>query len=276
MLAKVRRSLAYRASKLLLLGTLTLANYAAYRTLWRDHRAESVEITDNSITEAIKKADGDDLQDKLEDVINEVILFQEEEPNDKFKAALSGFLDKKGLWARDMELSLEDKIYLAQNFSSTLSYNTKANIVDNASSAENIDEFMIKSLQSIYEFTKLNVMRPDELVEYNDVVCLQYAKVFAAALHEINKSSSNPEDITIATMVFVPNYEEDYGVFFDSALKVVNSLIFSEWRSAVPHAISLVATGEKTYFVEPQSSVFRSHATIEVNKEYKTLIPSSP
>ncbi len=268
MLAKGFRR-AYRALSLFVLGSLACHNYLAYRTLWRDYRTEQVSITSESnLSDVVRTAEGDNIKERITEVINEKILFHYSAQNDTLRMQLLDFLSNDNEQVYGEKLSLEEKVRLALKFSTSLQYNYKANFLYYAAQSKNPLEFPKKSIESIVEFTRLGLMTPEDLVDYKQVVCLQYAEVFAHALHEINAVSKNPEELTVGTIVFVPNVKSDYGAFYNIALSFVNHTLFSEWRASEPHAINIVAAKDKIYIVDPQLKSVEQKETLEINREY--------
>jgi len=63
----------------------------------------------------------------------------------------------------------------------------------------------------------------------------------------------------------------------NSALYAINSVLFSELSTTVPHAINLVATEEKLYFLEPRLNSLKAYDRLDINDEYAVSVinPSS-
>jgi len=263
-----------------LLGVLIPANIAGYRTVWRDYHTQEVPVDEGTnLLDAIKSAPGDSLEEKVHEVIYEMIDFDEEEVGDKFRDRLFGYLSECGSDIKGSRLALEDKINYAQKFSSALEYNYNANFIDSIAYPDR--EGNPDALGSIAEYIKINNMSSEEIVEYHDVVCGQYSQVFAAALHAINSSSANPEEILVGQLYYVPNYDLSYGPVLDIVVSSLNALGFSEWRSSLAHAKNIVVTDGKLYLIEPQervdlcsydSPVSFSYTALDIDSKYADKI----
>ncbi|MFH1064539.1 MAG: hypothetical protein V1729_05640 [Candidatus Woesearchaeota archaeon] len=269
MLAKGKKSTLYRTCSLLLLGALASVNYVIYSTHWRQYRTEPVTMgKDHGLASVVGTAEGDSIKEKLSSVVNEKIWFREDYSSDTFRAGLFVTLAGKGKTVMGQELTLEEKINLAQEFSSELKYNGTANFISHVSDSEGIVDAIKRSVESVNEFVKINIMDSEEVVRYKNVICLQYATVFADALYEIDKASTNPVNPVIGTIIYAPNSKENHGNFFDTALSIVNSTLFSEWISSVPHAINIIATDEAIHIIEPQGTSSYKYVKLDINKEY--------
>lgn len=225
------------------------ANFAAYRTLWRDYNVTSVSIRqETNILEVIKKAKGNNLEEKIKEVIHEEFNFKRENAGENFRKKLFSYLQERVGEVRYQHLSLEDKIMYAQMFSSSLEYNYKANWMEHVGS----DGFAKKAFESTVEFYKINHMSLDEIADYKTVVCGQFARVFAAALHTINDNSTNREDIHVATLGYVLNYDYKHKNVPRVVISALNAFAFGEYRDSIAHMINIVATDKKFYIIEPQ------------------------
>lgn len=234
------------------------SNCVTCDTLWRKHHVQGVAVmSETDILPVIKSAEGDGLEEKIREVISEDLDFRKEEVSDGFKEKLFSYLEGKVGAVKGQHLTLEEKIMYAQMFSSTLEYNDKANWIEKIAYSDEVD--VPGALKGIYEYGKITGMGSEEIIEYRTVVCGQYAKVFASALNVINESSADPEDIHVATLTFVPNFDRHYGKYLDVLVSVLNAVVFSEYRSSVGHVINLVATEDKFYLIEPQQKVSGSH-----------------
>ncbi len=269
MLAKGRKSPLYRTCSLLLLGALASVNHVIYSTHWRQYRTEAVVMSkEHGLAEVLRTAEGDSIEEKIEDVVNEKVWYREGVPSDAFRIGLFYMLAGKGKTVIGEELTLEEKIKLAQEFSTELDYNDTANFIRHVGDSEGVVDGVKRVFESAHEFIKITIMDSDEIVAYGDVLCLQYAQVFADALYEIDQASANPVGPVIGTIIYAPNFKESHGDFFDTALSVVNSTLFSEWISSVPHAINVVATDDEVHLIEPQSTSSYRYVTLDVNREY--------
>ncbi len=123
-------------------------------------------------------------------------------------------------------------------FSSSLKYKGKANLIMHAVDGDKID--FERAVESISEFSKIDKMSPEDIVEYRTV------------------SSANPSEIHVATLRFVPDYDYDIGGELGTALPVFNAIVFAEYRKSVAHVINLVATDDKFYLIDPQQAVVKA------------------
>lgn len=259
------------------LGLSIFSNYLVYKTMWRTYHTQKVVIKpDHKLLEVAKKTKGKNLEEKIKNVVNEKINFKKEETDEEFNCKLFSFLESKVGRVKGQDLTFEEKIMYAQMFSSTLNYNTKANLIEYISSGDG-KKPVSKTIKSLAEFLKINMMDSNEIMEYGDVVCTQYAKVFSAALNSINDSSTNREDIHIGLLTYVPNKDEDYGGKLNVLISVFNAGVFSEYRSSIVHAINLVATKDKLYIIEPLRDVMRGnyfpsaffkYVSLDINNEF--------
>lgn len=251
----------YKLGAIMALGFLSLTNYVTYSTMWKHYTTTPVSISSSEqLTKAIKGAKGGSLEEKIRSVINETIIFKKGISSEGFDSELFSYLSKNIGDVKGKKLTLEDKIGYAQLFSSDLEYNYRANLISYISESRGVDDFLSRGMRSSYEFIKINTMGEEKIVGYRKVICLQYANVFAAALNSINSRSENPEDIKVGVILFVPGYDEDWGVIGDFAVSAVNAALFSEWSSTVPHAVDIIAAKDRVYIIEPQSRFFSSSA----------------
>ncbi len=263
-----------------LLGFLIPANIAAYRTVWRQYHTQEIPVTEGTnLLDVIKSAPGGSLEEKVHEVIYEMIDFDEEKISDRFKDQLFGYLSECGSDVKGSPLALEDKINYAQKFSSALEYNYNANFIESIAYPDREDNTGV--LSNIAEYIKINNMSSEEIVEYHNVVCGQYSQVFAAALHVINSSSANPEEMLVGQIYYVPNYDFSYGPVLDFVVSSLNALGFSEWRSSLAHAKNIVVTDGRLYIIEPQevvdlclydSPVSFSYTALDIDSKYANKI----
>ncbi len=261
-----------------LLSVLIPANYGAYKTLWRDHHSTPVPVHyDSNILEVIKSAPGDNLEDKVKEAIYEKILFDEVKASEKFQGQMFEYLKINGYDIKGKNLTLDEKINMAQMFSSTLEYNDKANFIDyiyqnkSVKKDKNGPSTTKLVFDSIHEFIKINLMSAEEIVDYHDVVCGQYSDVFSAALNTINKSSANPEKISVGRLYYVPNYDYNYGQPYDFILSASNAIGFGEWRRSVGHAKNIIVTDSSFYLIDPQAKVNSSLPSAPVEFDFTVL-----
>ncbi len=93
-----------------MLASLVAVNVVAYRTLWRDNRSQGVYIdSSTNMVDVVKDAEGDGLEDRIQNVIAEGVDFSREGVSDEFRDMLFGFLEWKGIDPRK-NLDLEEKI----------------------------------------------------------------------------------------------------------------------------------------------------------------------
>ena len=205
----------------------------------------------------------------MHEVVYERISFDKVKANERFKDMLLSYLQENSSPIQGRHLTLEDKINYAQMFSSTLDYNYKANLVNNLS--DNNGGVISDTIESVSEYIKINQMNPEKIMDYKNVVCMQYAKVFAAALDVINRSSSNPEDILIGQIYYVPNHTSDYGQSLNVIVSALNAGSLFEWRSSLAHATNIIVTQDKLYIIEPQEQVNSSSYDYQVSFDYTLL-----
>lgn len=246
----------YHGGTVALLASLIAVNIFVYRTLWRTYSSQGVYIDSSTkMVDVLKDAEGNGLEDKIQNVIAEGVDFSREGVSDEFRDMVFGFLDGKGIDPKGKNLDLEEKILYSQMFSSSLRYNNKANLIVHAVEGDKI--YFDKAIESISEFSKISNMSCEDIVEYRTVVCGQFARVFAAALHSINEFSANPSEIHVATLRFVPDYDISIGGELGKVLPVFNAIVFAEYRKSVSHVINLVATDDRFYLIDPQDDVVR-------------------
>lgn len=241
----------YRGGSVALLVPLLAANVIAYRTLCRTYTTQNVFVSSGmNMIDVIKGAEGEGLEEKVGNVIDEQIDFRKEEVSDEFRDMLFDFLKEKKINVKGKDMTLEEKILYSRMFSSSLKYNDKANLLMHAVDKGTID--LGKAVESVSEFGKVSYMSPEDIMYYRTVVCGQFARVFAAALHIVNESSANPSDIHAATLRFVPNYDYKIDSGLGMLLPAFNAIVFGEYRESVSHVINLVVTEDKFYIIEPQ------------------------
>lgn len=257
---------AYMCGRAVALSFFVSTNFALYHAVLRTYNTTSIHITDSTdIISVINSAEGDDLEEKANNVISERLDFDREEVSDNFKGMLFSYLSKETGFKGGDSLSLEEKINYARKFSATLDYNHKANWLETMVFSENKSFFNIAG--SFREYNKINNMSAEEVMKYKAVVCVQYARVFASALNLINESSLNKDDIHVAVMSYVPNDDENLGEKLNLIVSFLNAVAFGEYRVSGAHAVNVVITKDKFYLIEPQQGVDDSSAPVDFMEE---------